>query len=66
MDREAWRAIVHGVTKSQTRLGDQACRAETNTILQSNYIPIKNKIMATFPELYPCSLFVFYVIIFTS
>ena len=22
MDREAWRALVHGVTKSQTRLRD--------------------------------------------
>ena len=22
MDREAWRAVIHGVTKSQTRLGD--------------------------------------------
>ena len=22
MDREAWRAVVHGVTKSQTRLRD--------------------------------------------
>ena len=22
MDREAWRAMVHGVTKSQTRLSD--------------------------------------------
>ena len=22
MDREAWRAAVHGVTKSRTRLGD--------------------------------------------
>ena len=22
MDREAWRAVVHGVSKSQTRLGD--------------------------------------------
>ena len=22
MDREAWRAAVHGVTKSQTRLGE--------------------------------------------
>ena len=23
MDREAWQATVHGVTKSQTRLSDQ-------------------------------------------
>ena len=23
MDREAWRAVIHGVTKSQTRLSDQ-------------------------------------------
>ena len=22
MDREAWRAVIHGVTKSQTRLKD--------------------------------------------
>ena len=22
MDREAWHAVIHGVTKSQTRLGD--------------------------------------------
>ena len=22
MDREAWRAVIHGVTKSRTRLGD--------------------------------------------
>ena len=22
MDREAWRAMIHGVTKSQTRLSD--------------------------------------------
>ena len=22
MDREAWRAVVHGVTKSQTRVSD--------------------------------------------
>ena len=22
MDREAWHAVVHGVTKSQTQLGD--------------------------------------------
>ena len=25
MDREAWRAVVHSVAKSQTRLSDGAC-----------------------------------------
>ena len=29
MDREAWRAAVHGVTKSQTRLSDWAAWTET-------------------------------------
>ena len=24
MDREAWRAVIHGVTKSQTRLSDRS------------------------------------------
>ena len=49
-DRGAWRAAVHGVTKSQTRLSGQAqqiantlhCTADTNTRLQSSYTPIKN------------------------
>ena len=27
MDREAWRAAIHGVTKSQTRLSDLAAAA---------------------------------------
>ena len=27
-DREAWRAAVHGVTKSQTRLSDLTTKAE--------------------------------------
>ena len=28
MDREAWHAVVHGVTKSQTQLSDQTTRAK--------------------------------------
>ena len=34
MDREAWRAVIHGVAKSPTRLSDWTeLRAETGTIL---------------------------------
>ena len=29
-DRQAWRAAVHGVTKSQTRLGDRATTETSN------------------------------------
>ena len=32
-DREAWRAAVHGVTKSWTRLGDRTTAAIINTAL---------------------------------
>ena len=32
MDREAWRAAIHGVTKSRTRLSD---RNELNVVVQS-------------------------------
>ena len=31
MDRRTWRATVHGVTKSQTRLKRQSTHAQTNT-----------------------------------
>ena len=52
MDREAWRAAVHGVAKSQTRLSDWTeliCLAEflcyaTGTITKLlNYTPIEEK-----------------------
>ena len=52
MDREAWRAAVHGVAKSQTRLSDWTeliclaeflcCATETITKLL-NYTPIEEK-----------------------
>ena len=35
MDREAWHAVVHGVTKSQTRLSD---RTELNSGLTEHLI----------------------------
>ena len=35
MDREAWRAAIHGVAKSRTRLSDR-------TELHSTYIPRMN------------------------
>ena len=37
MDREDWRAVVHGVRKSQTRLSD---RTELNPILSASGILI--------------------------
>ena len=30
MDREAWRAAVHGVTKSQTQLSDSSTKTKTS------------------------------------
>ena len=42
MDREAWRAVVHGVMKTQTRLSDWT---ELNTIHLSSYPSIKNKLI---------------------
>ena len=36
MDREAWRAVVHGVTKSWTKLSD---RTELNRTVSSRPIP---------------------------
>ena len=36
MDREAWRAVVHGVAKSQTRLSDWS---ELNYIISNSYMP---------------------------
>ena len=36
MDREAWRAVIHGVAKSQTQLGDEA--QHSNLINTTAYI----------------------------
>ena len=39
MDRETWRAVIHGVAKSQTRLSDWT---ELNTLVYIKYYPIKH------------------------
>ena len=39
-DREAWRVVVHGVTKSQTRLSDWTELNSTNELLSVLYIEI--------------------------
>jgi len=36
MDREAWRAVIHGVTKSQTQLSDWT---ELNWTLLEHFLP---------------------------
>ena len=46
MDREAWRAAVHGVTKSQTRLSDWT----KPTQLKNHYRQLKKK--KKIPELF--------------
>ena len=45
MDREAWRAVVHGVAKSQTRLSDwtELNWTDANFILAEYFIPGKLK-----------------------
>ena len=37
MDREAWRAVTHGVAKSQTRLSDWTELKEVKDIYIENY-----------------------------
>ena len=37
MDREAWHAAIHGVTKSRTRLRDQSENSNKDTIMLTNF-----------------------------
>ena len=37
MDREAWHAAIHGVTKSRTRLSDQSENSNKDTIMLTNF-----------------------------
>ena len=39
MDREAWRAAVHGVTKSWTRLSDSTATIQFSIVAVPIYIP---------------------------
>ena len=41
MDREAWRAAIHGVTKSQTRLSDWTELNWTETIFNSKILVLQ-------------------------
>ena len=56
MDREAWHAVLHGVTKSRTRLGDWT---ELNWISHSVYVPqfLYPFIFRWTSRLLPCSQF---------
>ena len=47
MDREAWRATIHGIAKSQTRLSDWT---ELNWIFHCMYVP-----QPLYPFLCPCT-----------
>ena len=41
MDREAWRAAIHGVTKSRTRL-KRLCSSSSSSRLQSQFLGLQN------------------------
>ena len=49
VDREAWRAVVHGVAKSRTQLSDltklmadlHCCTADTNTTYKAIFLQLK-------------------------
>ena len=43
-DREAWRAAVHGVSKSQTRLQDRTTTKETKDLYSENYVTLMKEI----------------------
>ena len=45
MDREAWRATVHGVTKNQTRLSDFNRKADTATHIWSTGLERKSALV---------------------
>ena len=60
MDRGAWRATVHGIAKSQTRLSMQACThflsvsgRETVTNGESSLIPVYHAFPGHLPQLAP-------------
>ena len=46
MDREAWRATVHGVARSQTQLSTHACRQSASNSVPFPYImlPLSHEI----------------------
>ena len=53
MDREAWRAVVHGVTKSQTRLSDWT---ELNGMAFQNFVKLGRGFVTLFLPIISCRL----------
>ena len=54
MDRKAWRAAIHGVAKSQTRLSDWTELNWTDTYFSSYFWLVKSSLLVTVPEVIRC------------
>ena len=46
MEREAWRAAVHGITKSQTRLSDWTELTDSYTSIPTKYFFLKHNFLS--------------------
>ena len=53
MDREAWRAAIHGVAKSQTRLSDFTSMTNLGSILKSRDISLPTKVCLVKAMVFP-------------
>ena len=63
MDREAWRAVIHGFTKSQTQLSDWTelnwnhGKKDFLKVIQLSWHPVSDKLQTTVQAPYPLLIY---------